>query len=121
LVDFGIPQERVRVLLLASKTNDPRPILFGHKGPGLRDGGIASSPDVPRPMSEPSPVYMFDLSTGRSTARVWHPFAHTITRSMLLIVVLADGTMGEVVRFTAIRTFCGTSAHRRWALTSRPV
>jgi len=98
-------QERVRILLLASKTNDPRPILFGSNGGALEPGAsIGMSPEqLPRQVSEPLQVYMFDISTGRDRASVWHPYAHTISRSMTLIVVLDDGTMGEVVRTTNAR------------------
>jgi hypothetical protein len=53
---------------------------------------------LPRQVPDPPQVFMFDISTGRSRASVWHPYAHTITQSMHLVVVLADGTMGEVVR-----------------------
>lgn len=41
---FGLPQRRQRVLLLASKTEDPRPVLFGEEaGPGepaIRDDSV---------------------------------------------------------------------------------
>jgi DNA (cytosine-5)-methyltransferase 1 len=38
---FGLPQRRRRVLFLASRTEDPRPVLFGEDA-GPRDWGVAA-------------------------------------------------------------------------------
>jgi DNA (cytosine-5)-methyltransferase 1 len=41
---FGVPQRRQRVIILASRTEDPRPVLFGtDAGEPTRDAGAASS------------------------------------------------------------------------------